>query len=176
MYNNPFNERVSVNASGLIVGVGIVMADKLSPLTESQVAKKIKDSANQIWLAGLGAYSKAEQEGNKLFDSLVKDGQKLEDRAKGPIDKKLPGIPSYRDKVEEVRERATGSWERIEKAFDERVSKALSRLNIPTRHDVEELTAKVEALSAALEELAQNTEAPKKRRSTKKTEPKEDSE
>lgn len=151
------------------------MSDKFISLTDNQVAKKIKDSANQIWLAGLGAYSKAEEEGNKLFESLVKDGQQLEEKAKGPIEKKLPVIPSYKDKVDEVRERATGSWERIEKAFDERVSKALGRLNIPSRSDVEALTAKVEELSAALDELAKKAEAPKKRRSTKKTNSKTDS-
>ena len=124
----------------------------------TQIAKKIKESANQIWLAGLGAYSKAENEGNRLFDNLVKDGKKLEDKAKGPLEKKLPGINTYRDKVEEVREKATGSWERIEKAFDERVSNALSRLNIPTRRDVEELTAKVDALNEALAKVVAQTE------------------
>lgn len=136
------------------------MADKSksdSP-QESQIAKRIKDSANQIWLAGLGAYSKAEEEGNKLFDSLVKDGKQLEDKAKGPLEKKLPGINTYREKVEEVREKATGSWERIEKAFDERVSHALGRLNIPTRRDVEELSNKVNELSIALAKLTEQIE------------------
>ena len=105
-----------------------------------QVAQKIKNSASQIWLAGLGAYAKAEQEGNKLFETLVKDGEHIETLTKEQIDKQWN---QCKDKVEGVKERATHSWEKIEKAFDERVSHALARLGIPTRSEVEALKAEL---------------------------------
>jgi len=113
-----------------------------------QMAERVKESANQIWLAGLGAYSKAEEEGNKLFESLVQDGEKLEAKTRSIVDKPLSAA---KEKVETVRARASGSWEKVEKAFDIRVSKALNRLNIPTRADVESLTSRIEELERQLE-------------------------
>ena len=117
-----------------------------------QMAEKVKESANQIWLAGLGAYSKAEEEGGKLFDSLVQDGEKLEAKTRSIVDKP---IVAAKEKVDTVRARATGSWEKVEKAFDHRVSKALHRLNIPTRNDVDELYARVDELNKQIEALSE---------------------
>ncbi len=110
-----------------------------------QIAKKIKESASQIWLAGLGAYAKAEKEGNKLFDALVRDGEKVEGKTNGG--KKT----TYRERVEEVKDKAAHSWEKIEKAFDERVAKTLAKLNIPTKQDVDALSAKIKALQSVVE-------------------------
>ena len=129
-----------------------------------QMADRVKDSANQIWLAGLGAYSKAEEEGGKLFDALVQDGEKLEARTRSIVDKPLTAA---KEKVENVRARATGSWEKVEKAFDIRVSKALHRLNIPTRADVDNLTQRISDLEVQLQKIEQA--AAKRRTTTSKT-------
>ncbi|MFZ5604777.1 MAG: phasin family protein [Pseudomonadota bacterium] len=144
------------------------MTEKKSPITDNQVtqlaeqmAEKVKESANQIWLAGLGAYSKAEEGGNKLFEALVQDGEKLEAKTRALVDKPLNVA---KETVESVRARATGSWEKVEKAFDLRVSKALHRLNIPTRTDVDTLYARVDELT---EQLRLVTELVEKRKSTR---------
>ncbi|HVL00379.1 MAG TPA: phasin family protein [Dongiaceae bacterium] len=144
------------------------MTDKKSPLTDNQVtqlaeqmADKVKESANQIWLAGLGAYSKAEEEGSKLFDALVQDGEKLEAKTRALVDKPLNVA---KETVENVRARASGSWEKVEKAFDLRVSKALHRLNIPTRNDVDALYTRVEELA---EQVRIVTELVEKRKTTR---------
>ena len=125
-----------------------------------QMADRVKESANQIWLAGLGAYSKAEEEGGKLFEALVQDGEKLEAKTRSIVDKPLTAA---KEKVETVRARATGSWEKVEKAFDIRVSKALHRLNIPTRADVDSLTQRIGEIEAQLQKIEQ---AASKRRSS----------
>ncbi|MBL4865196.1 MAG: phasin family protein [Pseudomonadales bacterium] len=142
------------------------MPDKFSALSESQVAKKIKESANQIWLAGLGAYSKAEQEGSKIFDSLVNDGESIENKTRG---REEDTLRSTKERVGGMRERATGSWEKIEKAFDERVSKALGRLHIPTKKDVDDLSERIEALNVAIQALAVAKTEQAKKRPTKAT-------
>ena len=116
-----------------------------------QIAERVKESANQIWLAGLGAYSKAEEEGGKLFDTLVQDGEKLEAKTRAIVDKP---ITAAKEKVETVRARATGSWEKVERAFDHRVSKALHRLNIPSRGDMDVLYQRVDQLTEAVEAAA----------------------
>lgn len=144
------------------------MADKKLPLTDKQMtqlaeqmAEKVKESANQIWLAGLGAYSKAEQEGSKLFETLVQDGEKLEARTRALMDKPLSVA---KETVETVRSRATGSWEKVEKAFDQRVSRALNRLNIPTHSELEELRQEVEELKAELRRVTELVGKSKKTR------------
>ncbi|WP_199768004.1 phasin family protein [Ketobacter alkanivorans] len=135
-------------------------SDKQVSQIAEHMADRVKESANQIWLAGLGAYSKAEEEGGKLFDSLVQDGEKLEAKTRAIVDKPLNVA---KEKVETVRARATGSWEKVEKAFDLRVSKALHRLNIPTRADVDNLNQRI----AELEQLLGKVEkAAVKRRSS----------
>jgi len=76
-------------------------------------------------------------------DDTQKEGDKLGSKPLGYLDKSLAAA---KDKVEGVRAKATGSWNKVEKAFDERVSKALHRLNIPTRNDIDTLVSRVEAL------------------------------
>jgi len=66
-----------------------VTSDKKIDFTDNRVAEKVKESANQIWLAGLGAYAKAEEEGTKLFDNLVHDGEKIETKTRGYIRKDI---------------------------------------------------------------------------------------
>lgn len=129
-----------------------------APLAE-QMADRVKESANQIWLAGLGAYSKAEEEGGRLFDALVQDGEKLEAKTRAIVDKPLTVA---KEKVETVRARATGSWEKVEKAFDLRVSKALHRLNIPTRADVERLNQRIAELEQLLGKVEKAATAKRK--------------
>jgi poly(hydroxyalkanoate) granule-associated protein len=117
------------------------------PENDPQLAAKIKGSARQIWLAGLGAYNKAEEDTGRFFERLVQEGEQLENKTRGVVEKQ---IRSVEDRVEGVRERATGTWDRLEHLFDERVSGALRRLGIHRREDIEALTQRIEALEAEL--------------------------
>jgi len=120
------------------------------PENDPQLAAKIKDSARQIWLAGLGAYTKAEEDTGRFFDRLVQEGEQLENRTRGVVEKR---IKSVEDRVEDVRERATGTWDRLEHLFDERVSGALRRLGIHRREEIESLERRIEALESELARL-----------------------
>ena len=117
---------------------------------DPQLAAKIKDSARQIWLAGLGAYTKAEEDTGRFFDRLVQEGEQLENKTRGVVEKQ---IKSVEDRVEGVRERATGTWDRLEHMFDERVSGALRRLGIHRREEIESLERRIEALESELARL-----------------------
>lgn len=120
------------------------------PENDPQLAAKIKDSARQIWLAGLGAYTKAEEDTGRFFDRLVQEGEQLENKTRGAVEKQ---IRSVEDRVEGVREKATGTWDRLEHLFDERVSGALRRLGIHRREDIVALEQRIEALEAELSVL-----------------------
>lgn len=124
--------------------------DDKAPDSDVQLAGKIKDSARQIWLAGLGAYTKAEEDAGRFFDRLVHEGEELESKTRGVVGKH---VKSVEERVDDVRERATGTWDKLETLFDQRVSGALRRLGIPRREDIESLEARVWALEEEISAL-----------------------
>jgi poly(hydroxyalkanoate) granule-associated protein len=125
------------------------------PETDDQLAGRIKGSARQIWLAGLGAYTKAEDDAGRFFERLVQEGEQLETKTRGVVEKQ---IKSVEDRVGDVRQRATGTWDRLETMFDERVSGALRRLGIHRREDIEAMERRIQALEAELFKLREQDE------------------
>jgi poly(hydroxyalkanoate) granule-associated protein len=131
----------------------MVMPKKLKEVageaTEFQFAARIRESASQIWLAGLGAFSKAQQEGAKVFEALVEEGEKVQERTKTEADERLS----------EVRAKAAGTWDKLEQVFEDRVARALHRLNVPSRKDVDILTQRVTELTEIAKNLQPESEA-----------------
>ncbi|HEY5972759.1 MAG TPA: phasin family protein [Pseudoxanthomonas sp.] len=127
-----------------------------------RLSKNLGESAQQVWLAGVGAFGRAQAEGNKLFESLVKEGLSLEQ-----ITRKVAGgkVDAVRDAVEskvgQARERASDTWDRLEKVFEERVQRALRRLEVPSREDLAALIDRVDSLNGELRKLG-GASAPRK--------------
>ncbi|WP_341521669.1 phasin family protein [Pseudomonas sp. G.S.17] len=113
--------------------------------------------ARKIWLAGLGAYSWAEQEGSEYIKELIRTGEETEKKARQVIDEKVEAanseIMAFTDDVAEVADDVESRLDKIENAFDRRVASALNRIGIPSRHDVETLSAKLDGLTALLERV-----------------------
>ncbi len=116
----------------------------------AQLSEKIKESARQIWLAGLGAYNKAEEDTGKIFDKLVKEGEELEHLTRGAVEKRFKAVE---DRVEGVKERATDTFGKLESVFDQRVSAALDRLGMPSNSRIQALEEQVRMLEARLHKL-----------------------
>jgi poly(hydroxyalkanoate) granule-associated protein len=136
------------------------MAKKLkSSISEQQLADKITESASQIWLAGLAAFEKAQTEGGKIFDKLVREGEKVESRTR-----KITG-----ESLEEVKSKATGTWDKLEQVFEDRVERALSGLGVPSNHQLSDLAAKVDALSEAVKDLTAQKASKHRGRATAST-------
>ncbi len=133
------------------------MAGKKKSEKESSWIGEIEKYSRQIWLAGLGAYSKVSKDGSKLFETLVKDGEKAEKEAKSDVDAQVGAAKasarSAKSKVDEVRDRALGKWSELEEAFDKRLNSAISRLGVPSRNEVKELHSKVDTLTRQIEKL-----------------------
>lgn len=131
------------------------MVKKLKVLAEgnkdTELAALIKNSASQIWLAGLGAFAKAQEEGLKAFDSLVKQGEAVQERAKKAAD----------DRIADVKAQATGQWDKLEQVFEERVARALHSLNVPTKKDVDALSRRVAELTHEVKKLSGEIETRK---------------
>jgi len=118
---------------------------------------KVEDYSRKIWLAGLGVYSKIDTDGSKLFDTLVKDGEKAEKLTKAAVGKKVDAAKdtasSAKSRISGVKDRALGTWDQLEGAFDKRLNSAISRLGVPSRNEVKDLHKKVDTLTKQIEKL-----------------------
>ncbi len=127
----------------------------------------VVDSAREIWLAGLGAFSYAQQEGlklveegNKLFDKLVEEGTKLEKSTRGAASDKVVDIRGgVESRLDSVREQAQENWDKLEGIFEDRVARVMGRLGVPTADDVNKLSARVQKLSKQVASLAEKPAA-----------------
>ena len=122
---------------------------------------EVKSYARKIWLAGLGAYAKVGQEGSEYFQELVKAGQAVEKKGKKVVTEKLEAanaeIDEAKSEVSTFKGKVELQLDKVEKAFDTRVASALNRIGIPSKHDVETLSAKLDELTALLERVARKS-------------------
>lgn len=124
-------------------------------LLDSQLAQTVRDSAQQIWLAGMGAFGKAQGEGGRFFETLVKEGLSLQRRTQGVAEDKINEVTGRMSAMAgSVTAKAGQNWDKLETIFEERTARALGKLGVPSAKDVEVLTQRVEELAAAVARLA----------------------
>ena len=109
-------------------------------------AQGVRDSAQKIWLAGLGAYERAKSEGPKMFETLVEQGKGLRERATEAADQALRAV---REQAGE----AQGRWDKLEQVFEDRVSRTLHKLGVVTANEVTELSRQVDELTAQVRQM-----------------------
>jgi poly(hydroxyalkanoate) granule-associated protein len=134
------------------------MVRKLKALAGSRgdgkLAQTVRDSAQQIWLAGLGAFSKAQAEGGKVFGALVKEGQTIQAKTRKVAGAKMDEMTSTLGRMAtKATSQATGNWDKLEQVFEERVARALNRIGVPTDKDIQNLAKRVEELTASVKKL-----------------------
>ena len=139
-------------------------------LLDGQLAASVKDSAQQIWLAGMGAFAKAQEEGGKVFEALVKEGMSLQKKTQGLAEDKISEVTGKMSAMAgTVTSRAGQNWDKLEAIFEQRTAKALSKLGVPTAKDVDALVKRVDALAAQVARLNKaNGVAPAPRGAAKK--------
>jgi poly(hydroxyalkanoate) granule-associated protein len=116
--------------------------------------KTIMESAQQIWAAGLGAFGRAQAEGSKLFEGLVKEGLNLEAKTRKIATGKVGEVRgAVETGVNQVRERTQETWDRLEQVFEHRVSRALSKLGVPARKELDELLKRVDELNREVRKI-----------------------
>jgi poly(hydroxyalkanoate) granule-associated protein len=139
------------------------MVKKLKALAaeseNTELAQAVRDSAKEIWLAGLGAFAKAQQEGQKVFATLVKEGSTLQKKTRDFTEGKMSGVTgSVSNATQKISKQAAGTWDKLEQIFEDRVARALSSLGVPSGKEISALSARVEALTQQVERL--NAAAP----------------
>ena len=133
------------------------MVKKLQKTTVKQTATEtdnapsasaVKESAQQIWLAGLGAFAKAHQEGSKVFEGLVKEGLSIQRKTQAVAEERIADATSRMSTMaNDITSKATGQWDKLETIFEGRVAKALHKLGVPTAKEVQTLMKRVDELS-----------------------------
>lgn len=129
--------------------------EKLTKMDDRQLAETVRISAQQIWQAGLGAFAKAQEEGGKVFAKLVKDGTQLQQRTQKLAGEKVSGVTDTVTKMaDRVSKQASGSWDKLEQVFEDRVARSLASLGVPSHKEIQALTRRVQELSKSVDALA----------------------
>ena len=123
--------------------------------TGAQLSSTVKDSAQQIWLAGLGAFSKAQEEGGKVFEALVKEGLSIQRKTQAVAEEKITEATSrMANMATDISSKASGQWDKLEGIFEDRVSKALNKLGVPSAKDIDVLIARIDELNRSVAKLS----------------------
>ena len=129
------------------------MVKKLKSQSEKPVVENVMELTRLVWLAGLGAFAKIEEEGGKLFEGLVKEGERLQEHTRKIADDTVEDV---KDKVEEVKEKAIDTLDKLEEMLEDQVAHILNRLGVPTSKDIEDLSKRVEALNESVRKLTKS--------------------
>ena len=118
------------------------------------LAGAVKESAQQIWLAGLGAFSKAQEGGGKVFDALMKEGLSIQRKTQAVAEEKLSEATSkMANMAGDIQSKAGYQWDKLENIFEERVAKSLNKLGVPLAKDVDALIARIDELNKSVQKM-----------------------
>ena len=138
-------------------------------LLDSQLAQSVRESAQQIWLAGMGAFAKAQEGRLKIFEALIKEGTHLQRKTQSAAEEKIGEVTDRMSAMAgDVTAKAGQHWDKLESIFEQRTAKALNKLGVPTAKDVDALIKRVDDLAAAVARLSKAAPAKKARKAPAK--------
>ena len=143
------------------------MVKKLQKSSSSQksalpISGSVKDSAQQIWQAGLGAFTKAQAEGTKAIEALIKEGVSMQRKTQSVAEEKISEASNKMSSMAtDISSKASGQWDKLESIFEDRVAKALNKLGVPSAKDVNALIARIDELNKSVQKLSAKGAAPK---------------
>jgi poly(hydroxyalkanoate) granule-associated protein len=122
--------------------------------TSPHLASAVKESAQQIWLAGLGAFAKAQEGGGKVYESLMKEGLSIQRKTQAAAEEKLSEATSkMANMAGDIQSKAGQQWDKLENIFEDRVAKALNKLGVPSAKDVDALIARIDELNKTVQKM-----------------------
>jgi poly(hydroxyalkanoate) granule-associated protein len=115
------------------------------------LAKAVRDSAQEIWLAGLGAFAKTQDEGSKVFDAFVTEGKTLQSKVREAADTVTGRFSDAR--VSELTDKMVGGWTRFGKLVEEGAADAMGRAGVATKAEIATLARRVGKIADDVEQL-----------------------
>ena len=126
------------------------------------LAGAVKESAQQIWLAGLGAFAKAQEGGGKVYESLMKEGLSIQRKTQAAAEEKISEATSkMANMAGDIQSKAGQQWDKLENIFEERVAKSLNKLGVPSAKDVDALIARIDELNKSVQKMSAKASAAK---------------
>ena len=123
--------------------------------TDTPLSSSVKDSAQLIWQAGLGAFNKAQAEGTKAFEALVKEGVSFQRKTQSAAEEKMTEASSKMSNLASgISSKASGQWDKLESIFEDRVAKALNKLGVPSGKDIDALIHRIDELEKSVQKLS----------------------
>ncbi len=143
-----------------------------APSDDAPMSGSVKDSAQQIWQAGLGAFAKAQAEGTRAFEALVKEGTGLQRKTQAAAEERISEATNRMSNMAtDISSKASGHWDKLENIFEERVAKALNKLGVPSAKDVNALIARIDELKVSVQKLSAASPAAAKSTARKQARP-----
>jgi poly(hydroxyalkanoate) granule-associated protein len=134
--------------------------DLSAGLLDNPLAQSVKASAQQIWLAGMGAFAKAQEGRLKVFEALIKEGTHLQRKTQSAAEEKIGEVTDRMSAMAgDVTTKAGQHWDKLESIFEQRTAKAMNKLGVPTAKDVDALIKRVDELAAAVARLSKSAPA-----------------
>lgn len=130
--------------------------------SSAPLAGAVKESAQQIWLAGLGAFSKAQEGGGKVFEALMKEGLSIQRKTQAAAEEKISEATSkMANMAGDIQSKAGHQWDKLENIFEDRVAKALNKLGVPSAKDIDALIARIDELNRSVQKMSAKAPAAK---------------
>jgi poly(hydroxyalkanoate) granule-associated protein len=126
-------------------------------LLDNPLAQSVRASAQQIWLAGMGAFAKAQEGRLKVFEALIKEGSQLQRKTQSAAEEKIGEVTDRMSAMAgDAASKAGQHWDKLESIFEQRTARAMNKLGVPTAKDVDALIKRVDELAAAVERLSKS--------------------
>ena len=120
----------------------------MSKQERKSAAKAIADTAQQIWLAGLGAFAKAQEEGSRAFEQLISEGSELERQTRKYTKEKLGSLrETMTETTRRLQRSGQNSYEQLQRVVDKRIGEAIDRLALPSSEEFRLLADQISRLT-----------------------------
>lgn len=134
---------------------------KRRPASRPLTQERLLQVAHEVWLAGIGAVARAQREGPKLFEQLLRDGSQAYATTRGSAEQAVQSAmgriqASVGPRVEQARAQAGEALDALEKIFQTRVHRALSQIGVPSSDEIAALSRRVDRLNQNIERLARS--------------------
>lgn len=137
--------------------------NKVDRVDDTKLVEAVRGSVEQIWQAGLGAFATAQHEGGEIYSRLVQEGMGVQKRIQQLAGERLS---EWSETVASMKgtlgKQASGSFEKLESAFEDRVSRSLRNIGVPMHDDIQALAVQIGELQKSVDTLIAKTSAEKK--------------
>ncbi len=145
-----------------------------------KMVDEVREQLENAFLAGLGAFANAQEAGEKRFDKLVKEGEKFRKKTTRKTESLIDDVQdAIREMTDDAQSKASGLMKQVRgearrkqliEIFDKRIAKAMNRLQMATKKDIDGINRKLSKIEKLLEKqppVAAKKAAPKRTTASK---------